>query len=83
MNSWKRKNRINLQKLTMFAFCFLVSVGSALALQQGQEGEFNQYRGEVIDASTKKPLVFATLALEGTNISTISNTEGEFLLKVG
>ncbi|MEM8846253.1 MAG: carboxypeptidase-like regulatory domain-containing protein [Bacteroidota bacterium] len=82
MNSWKRKNRINLQKLTMFAFCFLVSVGSALALQQGQEGEFNQYRGEVIDASTKKPLVFATLALEGTNISTISNTEGEFLLKV-
>ena len=82
MNSWKIKNRVNLQKLTMFAFCFFISVGSALALQQEQEGEFNQYRGEIIDASTKKPLVFATLALEGTNISTISNTEGEFLLKV-
>lgn len=82
MNIWTIKNRASLQKLTMFAFCFFISIGSALALQQGQEEEFNQYRGEVVDASTKKPLVFATLALEGTNISTISNTEGEFLLKI-
>ena len=43
---------------------------------------FNQYKGEVIDSQTNSPLVFASVALEGTNISTVTNTEGEFLLKV-
>ncbi|PRX55519.1 carboxypeptidase-like regulatory domain-containing protein [Flagellimonas meridianipacifica] len=82
MNNWKVKSSANLQKLTVFAFSFFVSLGSALALQQNQEEDFKQFRGEVIDSSTKKPLVFATLSLEETNISTITNTEGEFLLKI-
>ena len=43
---------------------------------------FKQYKGEVLDEQTKAPLVFATVALEESNISTITNTEGEFLLKV-
>lgn len=43
---------------------------------------FNQFKGEVVDANSNKPLVFATLTLEGTNISTITNTEGKFLLKI-
>ena len=47
-----------------------------------QEVGFKQYRGEVIDGQTKSSLVFASIALEGTNISTVSNTEGKFLLKV-
>lgn len=49
---------------------------------QQQDLSFNQYKGEVMDEATKKPLVFATLTIEGTNISTITNTEGEFALKV-
>ncbi|WP_419776391.1 carboxypeptidase-like regulatory domain-containing protein [Maribacter flavus] len=47
-----------------------------------QEEGFKEYLGEVYDSETKKPLVFATLTLENTNISTITNTEGEFSLKV-
>lgn len=43
---------------------------------------FNQFKGEVVDGQNNKPLVFATITLEGTNISTITNTEGKFLLKV-
>lgn len=43
---------------------------------------FNEYRGSVIDSKTKKPLEFATLLVNGTNISTITNTQGNFLLKV-
>lgn len=43
---------------------------------------FNQFKGEVVDGQNNKPLVFATLTLEGSNISTISNTEGKFLLKI-
>jgi hypothetical protein len=47
-----------------------------------EETSFNQFRGEVVDANNNNPLVFATLTLEGTNISTITNTEGKFLLKI-
>ncbi|NNE77157.1 MAG: carboxypeptidase-like regulatory domain-containing protein [Pricia sp.] len=47
-----------------------------------QEVEFDEYKGEVLDADSKKPLVFASLTLEESNISTISNTEGEFSLKI-
>ncbi len=43
---------------------------------------FNEYRGSVIDSKTKKPLEFATLLVNGTNISTITNSQGNFLLKV-
>lgn len=52
-----------------------------LALQES-DADFNSYKGEIVDASTKRPLVFANLSVEGTNISTITNTEGNFLLKV-
>ncbi|MGB5356158.1 MAG: carboxypeptidase-like regulatory domain-containing protein, partial [Eudoraea sp.] len=44
--------------------------------------EFNQYKGEVIDQDNKNPLIFATLTLEGSNISTVTNTEGSFILKI-
>ncbi|NND16650.1 MAG: carboxypeptidase-like regulatory domain-containing protein [Eudoraea sp.] len=50
----------------------------------GQEDpvNFRALKGEVVDSRTKDPLVFATLLLEGSNISTVTNTEGEFLLKI-
>ena len=44
--------------------------------------EFSEYRGKVIDGKTKKTLEFATLLVNETNISTITNTQGAFLLKV-
>ena len=59
--------------LFMVAFSF-----NALA----QSNNFKEYGGEVLDDQTKNPLVFATLTLEGSNVSTITNTEGEFSLKV-
>jgi hypothetical protein len=34
---------------------------------------FNQFKGEVVDGENNKPLVFATLTLEGSNISKNSN----------
>ncbi|MCB0475097.1 MAG: carboxypeptidase-like regulatory domain-containing protein [Flavobacteriaceae bacterium] len=43
---------------------------------------FRQFSGKVVDANTGEALVFATLSIEGTNISTITNADGEFLLKV-
>ena len=44
--------------------------------------EFKQYKGTVVDSKSKRSLVFANFSIDGTNISTVTNTEGEFLLKV-
>lgn len=70
------------------ALCFLASLAllflapkTALAFQDEGDG-FLSYRGEVVDATSGKVLVFAALNVEGTNISTITNTEGNFLIKV-
>lgn len=43
---------------------------------------FYKYKGKVIDSKSKKALIFASLTVNGTNISTVTNTQGEFLLKV-
>ena len=53
-----------------------------MAFQQNNAIDYNEYSGEVKEESSNKSLVFATLTVEGTNISTITNTEGNFLLKI-
>ena len=52
------------------------------AFYQEDTQTYEQFKGEVLDSETNKPLIFANLAIEGSNISTITNTEGEFSLKV-
>jgi len=44
--------------------------------------KYNVYKGKVQDKKTKDPLIFATIAVKGVNVATVSNNEGEFLLKV-
>ncbi|NNC61737.1 MAG: carboxypeptidase-like regulatory domain-containing protein, partial [Eudoraea sp.] len=66
---------------------FVLSVGIPIqnyAFQDvmAQNEEYTSYKGEIVDSETNKPLVFASLTLVGTNISTVTNTEGGFLLKV-
>lgn len=41
-----------------------------------------EYKGKVIDTDSNKALGLADLIIIGTNISTVTNSEGEFLLKV-
>ena len=41
-----------------------------------------EFRGIVIDSKTKEPLIFADITVNSTNIRTVTNKEGKFLLKV-
>lgn len=68
----------------MLIFIGFTSILKAAVFFQDQTSQvnFTQYSGEVIDSQSKDPLVFATLSLDGTNISTVTNTEGKFSLKV-
>ena len=69
--------------IAIITLCFPAQQLQAFQEQTEQESmDFVQYRGDVFDNTSKKPLVFATVGLEGTNISTITNTEGKFLLKI-
>ena len=43
---------------------------------------YNSYKGIVIDGKTKEPLEFASISVNETNISTVANSKGEFLLKI-
>ncbi len=87
----QKKNEI--QKKSWLAVCIMLSLilvsgtQSAFAFfqdiqQERQDQNFKQYKGEVIGSDSNKSLVFATIAIEGTNVSTITNADGEFSLKV-
>ena len=40
-------------------------------------------KGKVIDAESRAPLVFATVAVKESNVAIVTNIDGEFTLKVG
>ena len=42
---------------------------------------YNNYSGQLLDAKTKTPLHLATLNIKDSNISTVTNNEGEFTIK--
>lgn len=43
---------------------------------------YKEYKGIVVDSETADPLVFASITLQGTNISTVTNGDGEFSIKI-
>ena len=48
----------------------------------GEALNYTEYKGKIIDKKTGTPLAFASILVVGLNISTISNTEGEFSIKI-
>ncbi|MFT3738603.1 MAG: carboxypeptidase-like regulatory domain-containing protein [Breznakibacter sp.] len=50
--------------------------------QQPDTTSFAQFKGTIVDSQTNEPLVFATLNISNSNIGTVCNSDGEFLLKV-
>ena len=66
-----------------FTVFFGMSVFShTLFQEQNKTQTFKEFKGSVMDSKSKKPLAFATLNVNETNISTVTNSDGAFLLKV-
>ena len=64
-------------------FAFLVFSQNSYALTfQDTSQTFDEYQGTVISNDTRKPLIFADVSVKSSNISTITNKEGNFTLKV-
>lgn len=74
--------KIDISILFLFIFTFLCNTNvSAQDIVKDTIG-FKQFYGLVIDGKTKNELVYATITVEGTNISTVTNSQGDFSLKV-
>ena len=79
------KNLYLFQSKKIFFLFLMLTAALGLIAQENDSVnsvEFSEYSGIVVDSKTGDALVFASLSISGTNISTISNTDGEFLLKV-
>ncbi len=73
--SYKEQRNKAFLRSIVFVFASLV------ATLHAQES-FKEYKGVIKDANTNVPLVYAGIGIDNSNIHTITNSEGEFLLKV-
>lgn len=82
-----KKSGFSGKKILGFAMFWLLTMAYLQTIPQSlaqdiEAMDYAQFKGSVIDVKNKKSLEFATLSVNGTNISTITNTDGEFVLKV-
>jgi hypothetical protein len=49
---------------------------------QNDTANYTEILGKIVDSKTAEPVIFATIVITETNIATVSNTDGEFILKI-
>lgn len=72
------KTLLSLQMALTLVVCGLFMVLSS----QAQILNYSEYSGVVVDNHTNTPLESVSIKLSGTNLGTITNREGEFIIKV-
>ncbi|HCM59067.1 MAG TPA: hypothetical protein DIS74_01535, partial [Bacteroidales bacterium] len=87
-----RKNKKTMKTKILFAaiasaLLLVMTAGDAMASvasekSKKEQQQVNIIRGRVVDAETNQPLVFAGIAVQGSNVSTVTNLDGEFTLKL-
>jgi hypothetical protein len=66
-------------------FYFLVQLESEARFSvysKADSSSFKQFKGTILDSKTRNELIFASITISGTSISTISNSEGKFSIKI-
>lgn len=82
MKTLKQISIIAVMLLAVFA---VVNAAAATSSDRKNGGQQNMItiKGKVIDAETRSPLVFATVAVMETNVAIVTNIDGEFTIKIG
>jgi len=80
----KNKSILSFNKNSVLTLLFFLVVGSVQQsyAQDLDTLDYVQFKGVVEDTKNSNRLEFATLSVNGTNISTVTNINGEFVLKV-
>src|ERR1035437_5113413 len=70
---------------TVLLLAFTAQTASAgnLLRKKNVQQDLITIKGKVIDAESRAPLVFATVAVKESNVAIVTNIDGEFTLKVG
>jgi len=79
------KNLAKFSTILILLMIFTVSLSGYPSLLSRKTQELQSVitiKGKVVDSETKAPLVFATIIVQRTNVATITNLDGEFLLKI-
>jgi hypothetical protein len=57
--------------------------GSVLSFEKSsKDTTFKTFNGKVVDATTKKPVIYANVYLIGSSLGVVTNDDGDFILKV-
>ena len=49
---------------------------------KADSSSYKQFKGSILDSKSKNELIYASITISGTTISTVSNSEGKFSIKV-
>ncbi|MGB5418422.1 carboxypeptidase-like regulatory domain-containing protein, partial [Algibacter sp.] len=69
-------------KLTVIISIALFLFSININAQNPSEETYLEIEAKVIDSETNTPLVFTDIIIEDSNISTVTNGDGNFLLKI-
>ena len=77
-----RNTSINfIRPLLILIIFFSLPTGAIAAFQQ-TISDFTEYKGLVVNSRNEEPLAGAYLSVQNTNIATVTNSDGEFSLKI-
>lgn len=65
----------------MCLIIFLLSC-TEIVFCENKPNDIVEYKGVITDKNTRNPLPFANILVVGTNIATVTNSEGEFSIKI-
>ena len=81
MKTVRKLSLVTLLLLSAFTAQTIFAV-SAPERKKNDQQTLLTFRGKVVDAETGNPLVFASVAVKETNVATITNIDGEFIIKI-
>ena len=76
------KHSLKIKQVLMVVFLVLQGMALCLGASNSMKVDYVEYKGKVVDSKNGDPIASAYLSVNGTNISTITNNDGEFSLKV-
>ncbi|MGV6846222.1 MAG: carboxypeptidase-like regulatory domain-containing protein [Lutibacter sp.] len=68
--------------LSIFLLLSAISFSNSLNNTNIDTLKYKTFKGKVIDSKTRKPLIFASLSVLNSNISTITNSQGHYQIKI-
>lgn len=81
--SFDKKMSVSIFFLIVFLLPVHATTFQLLPASKAVESQnYSEYKGKIVDKKTGTSLAFASLVVQGVNISTISNSDGEFSIKI-